>query len=231
VPKPEEPLSWGTDRIISDLNERLRADRWLVCNEVWLDDRGHARADLMALPRKFSARTALLFEVKTSRADLTGELRSGKWRKYLQHGAVAFAYPMGLAKLTEIPKECAAIVRHTGGWRWERAPRWQRAPEMTPYLWMRLAMSVSDEALDRGMNTWRPRAVAAHKIAWQSRLAFAHRVSQIALKLPHYEEWTARAETEWQALYSEVQRLRDQKETLEAQVANVRIQLTKLQGV
>ena len=66
------------------------------------------------------------FEVKASRADLLSDLRSGKWRKYIDAGVLSrfsFAFPEGLAEADEIPQEAGVYVRGSrGGWRFARRP-------------------------------------------------------------------------------------------------------------
>lgn len=74
------------------------------------------------------------YEVKVQRSDFLGDIRSGKWRRYLcTAGQVFFAVPEGIIEHSEVPKECGLIVReqlkqggNTYGHTWQlrkRAPK------------------------------------------------------------------------------------------------------------
>jgi len=56
------------------------------------------------------------FEVKVSRNDLLGDLRSKKWHKYLPYvHEFYFAFPDGLATVDEIPEPAGVIIMTEGG--------------------------------------------------------------------------------------------------------------------
>jgi hypothetical protein len=210
---------WTTETLREDLNDRLRADRWLCANEVWLDRIGQSRADIMAVARSFSADPkAMIIELKCWRGDLLADLRAEKWRKYAKFGAVVFAFPQGLATPQEIPPEAGVLIRIPQGWSWKRSPRWAQAPRMTDRLWLRLAMTASDEALNRAVARQRSGYVNTEVVARRMRHEYARQVAMTARDLPQYRRWLEDTKQQWLMLAGEVRDLKDKKRDLELEL-------------
>ena len=173
-------IEWTTEELTDDLCGKLRADQFLVAVEVKLRDSTAQRADLLAMRRKLANSPMLIFEIKTSRADLLGDLRREKWRGYLNDGAVAFAFPAGLAEPSEIPKEAGVIIRIAQGWSWKRAPKWAAAPLPSPYLYRRMALSASDQYASRVRKQLTPRSAEIWMAARNKRQENGRLLAQIA---------------------------------------------------
>ncbi len=137
-------------RLQADLAQHLRRKyngKAMVFTEVALSGTwsSHGRLDVVAIwtYRGYSQQRTHGYEVKASRSDLLGDLRAGKWRRYLHDvDHMYFAMPDGLAKLDEIPKECGVIIQLAEGqWRIiRRAPRVERQQDLTtPWRLLRRA--------------------------------------------------------------------------------------------
>ena len=154
--------TWTTAALTDDLIKYLWRDRWLAVREVQLTPMGQ-RADVLAMRRKFNDSPFFIFEIKTQRSDLLADLRSQKWRGYLEHGAVAFAFPLGLAEAKEIPAEAGVYIRGRWSWGWYRAARRFNAPRPSDYLHRRLSMTLADQVEARTRDEVRVRFVAANE--------------------------------------------------------------------
>ncbi len=120
------------DDLQEALAKTLRARRRnsIVFTEIALAGSfgSEGRLDVVVFTSTNGYRKVILegFEVKASRADLLGDLRSSKWRKYIDAGVLSrfsFAFPEGLAEADEIPPEAGVYVRGPrGGWRFARRP-------------------------------------------------------------------------------------------------------------
>lgn len=181
---------WSTRELTADLLGRLLADRWLAVVEVQIGHMGQ-RADVLAMRRKFDGSPMLIFEIKTSRADLLQDLRREKWRGYLSAGAVAFAFPQDLADPKEIPAEAGVYLRVGQGWSWKRSPKWARAPKPSDYLFRRLAMTVSDQVENRAKAHFRPRAADLYHVAARARTEIGRRLATIANDIDGWERMLA----------------------------------------
>lgn len=186
APKKPGP-SWTTQDLTEDLMAKLRADLYLVAREATLRDQTGQRADVLAMRRKLSNGPMLIFEIKTSRSDLLSDLKREKWRGYLSDGAVAFAFPAGLADPREIPLEAGVIVRIAQGWSWKRAPRWKDAPAPTAYLLRRMALTASDQAATRTRAELQPRTADLWRAQKNARTELGRRLAKIAQDIDLWE--------------------------------------------
>lgn len=77
-----------------------------------------ARADVWALTVKWHYRV-IIYECKKTRSDFLADVRSGKYKKYLDHCHVLyFAAERGLIKPDEVPEGVGLYTRGPrGGWR------------------------------------------------------------------------------------------------------------------
>lgn len=171
---------WSTAALTADLAAKLRLDQYLVVAEATLRSTTNQRADLLAMRRKLADSPMMIVEIKTARADLVADLWTEKWRGYLLDGAVVFAFPVGLADPKEIPNEAGVIVRVGQGWSWKRAPRWAAAPLPTPYLYRRMALTVSDQSASRARSLMMPRSHDLWHAARKERLGNGRRLAEIA---------------------------------------------------
>lgn len=213
---------WTTAQLTADLAGKLRADQFLVAAEATLRAQTGQRADLLAMHRKLTDLPMVIFEIKTSRSDLLRDLKSEKWRGYLVDGAVAFAFPAGLADPREIPNEAGVIVRIANGWSWRRAPRWADAPRPTPYLYRRMALTASDQAAERVRADMTPRASDLWSAGRKARKDNGRRLAQIAQNIDVYEKLAAEAADKYSRQLSirdrlerEVRELEGRKRVLE----------------
>ena len=141
------PAAWTAGTLAADLCQTLGARGWITVREIALDDRLTHRGDVVAMLASGRINRVDVYELKVSRSDLLGDLRRDKWRAYLKHGAVWFAFPQGLADPREIPLEAGVIVRRADGWRQVRAPR-PFVGEPSVSLMRRLVMAVRSQAVD-----------------------------------------------------------------------------------
>jgi hypothetical protein len=75
------------------------------------------RADVIEVKPSYTRFCVSIYEVKVSRSDFQSDIRSGKWKGYLDHcHRFYFAVPAGMVKKEEIPEEAGLIVRGGNGW-------------------------------------------------------------------------------------------------------------------
>ncbi|TCL74206.1 hypothetical protein EDC14_1004144 [Hydrogenispora ethanolica] len=75
------------------------------------------RADVLEVKPSYTRFCVSIYEVKISRADFQSDVRSGKWRGYLDHcHRFYFAVPAGMVEKQEVPPEAGLIVRGETGW-------------------------------------------------------------------------------------------------------------------
>lgn len=78
---------------------------------------GTQRADIVDVKPSYTRFNISIYEIKVSRADLLSDLRSGKWRGYLDHcHRFYFAIPSGIGDKKDIPPEAGLVVRGATGW-------------------------------------------------------------------------------------------------------------------
>lgn len=108
-------MTWTAGALGADLATKLRGDGWICVHEIALCDQLSHRGDLVVMLCSGRINRVDIYELKVARSDLLGDLRREKWRAYLEHGAVWFAFPKGLADPREIPAEAGVIVRSDAG--------------------------------------------------------------------------------------------------------------------
>ncbi|MBA30106.1 hypothetical protein [uncultured Hyphomonas sp.] len=116
-----EPYHYGRSTAHDDLQATLL--HWLANQSgraAWGEiDLDGARADAYAVEivrRKLV--NPHIYEVKAARSDFTGEMRTGKWRKYLPWCCrFDFVTPAGLCERSEIPEEAGWLVLEDGNFR------------------------------------------------------------------------------------------------------------------
>ena len=75
------------------------------------------RADVITVKPSYTRFCVAIYEIKVSRSDFQSDIRSDKWRGYLDHcHRFYFAAPAGMLKKDEIPPEAGLIVRGPKGW-------------------------------------------------------------------------------------------------------------------
>ena len=95
--------------------------RWLQGGQIPIPD-------LLTLQRSYTKPAPTIYECKVSKADFGGDVRSGKWMRYLPLCCrFYFALPEGIVKKTEIPEEAGLIVRNADGWHVTKAPKFHEA--------------------------------------------------------------------------------------------------------
>jgi len=82
---------------------------------VWLER--PQRADVVEVKPSYTRFCVSIYEIKVSRADFLSDIRSEKWKGYLEHcHRFYFAVPSGMVKKEEIPSGAGLIVRGETGW-------------------------------------------------------------------------------------------------------------------
>jgi hypothetical protein len=92
------------------------------------------RADVLEIKPSYTRFCVSIYEVKISRSDFQSDIRSEKWRGYLDHcHRFYFAVPAGMVNKQEVPPEAGLIVRGETGWVTQKAakPRDTEIPYMT----------------------------------------------------------------------------------------------------
>jgi len=113
------------DELLADLANSLRSgtrrsQRFVVTNanlgSRWLES-NCPRADLFAMRKSYTQFEVAIYEVKANRADFSGDIARGKWRRYLPFcHRFYWAAPAGLIKLEDLEAEVGLIVRSNKGW-------------------------------------------------------------------------------------------------------------------
>lgn len=76
------------------------------------------KADVVRIRPSYTRFCVDIFEVKVKRADFLKEIRTAKWKGYLEHcHRLYFASLSGVIDKKEIPDECGLIVRGQKGWK------------------------------------------------------------------------------------------------------------------
>lgn len=79
---------------------------------------GTQLADVVAVKPSYTRFCLSIYEIKVSRADFQSDVRSEKYKGYLDHShRLYFATPAGMVTKDEIPEEAGWIVRGTSGWK------------------------------------------------------------------------------------------------------------------
>ena len=204
------PAAWTAGTLAADLCQTLAARGWITVREIALDDRLTHRGDVVAMLASGRINRVDVYELKVARSDLLGDLRREKWRAYLRHGAVWFAFPAGLADPREIPLEAGVIVRRADGWRQVRAPGpFVGGPSVS--LMRRLVMAVRSQAVSplsmRKASLWEAQRKA--------RTENARLVLKVAAELQLWTELTERK-------YQEKRELERQLSDLQAKLRDLR---------
>lgn len=176
------PTAWTAGTLSADLCQTLGARGWITVREIALDDRLAHRGDVVAMLASGRINRVDIYELKVARSDLLGDLRRDKWRAYLKHGPVWFAFPAGLADPREIPIEAGVIVRRADGWRRVRAPGpFGGQPSVS--LMRRMMMAVRSQAVAPPG----PRSASLWAASRQARTENARLVLQVAGNI---DAWT-----------------------------------------
>ena len=84
---------------------------------VWLNYGGVGQADVITIKPSYTRFNLDIYECKVSRSDYLKDIKSGKYKKYLEHcNRLYFAVTYGIAKVEEIPENVGLIVRGENGW-------------------------------------------------------------------------------------------------------------------
>lgn len=95
--------------------------RWLSGGQVPIPD-------LLTLQKSYTKPAPTIYECKVSKSDFAGDVRSGKWMRYLPLCCrFYFALPEGIVKKTEIPDEAGLIIRKAEGWHVSKSPKFHEA--------------------------------------------------------------------------------------------------------
>ena len=75
------------------------------------------RADVIVVKPSYNKFRLTIYEVKATRSDFLSDIRTGKWKGYLDHcHRFYFAIQEGIASKNEIPKQAGLLVRDKKGW-------------------------------------------------------------------------------------------------------------------
>ena len=79
---------------------------------------GTQHADVVTIRPSYTKFCMDIFEAKVSRTDFMGDVKSGKWKGYLNHcHRFYFACLSGIAKIADVPREAGLYVRGDKGWK------------------------------------------------------------------------------------------------------------------
>jgi hypothetical protein len=104
------------DELINSLAEMLCQHRLVIPNvhlgSAWTGTVGERGiVDLISISYHYKNPDVVIYEIKASRADLFGDIKREKWRKYCPHcHRVVFAFEKGMAKPEEVPIECGVVL-------------------------------------------------------------------------------------------------------------------------
>lgn len=105
---------WAHDALAADLLDARHLAGEIAIERLAL--RGGI-VDVAAMRLSWSKPRLTAYEVKISRADFLSDIRSGKWRNYLESvERLYFAVPAGMIDAREVPPECGFTVRATNSW-------------------------------------------------------------------------------------------------------------------
>ncbi|ADI02578.1 hypothetical protein Slip_1823 [Syntrophothermus lipocalidus DSM 12680] len=113
-------------------------------------------ADVMRVLPSYTRFCVFIYEVKVSRNDFLSDIRSGKWRGYLDHcHRFMFAMPTEIATKDDIPTEAGLIVRGPKGWKIEKSAPFREIdiPKQTlmSMLFMKQRNSLRQRNLSRAL--------------------------------------------------------------------------------
>lgn len=104
----------------NELIKDFMLGRELAITEVFLNDKSNiiCRADVIDIKHDFNKMDIHIIEIKASREDFLSDIRTEKFKKYLQHcNRFSFGINEGIANKNEIPAKIGLIVRNKNGWK------------------------------------------------------------------------------------------------------------------
>jgi len=108
--------SWRHNELAEDL-ANIKGTNFLdvPLGSVWLER--PQRADVVEVKPSYTRFCVSIYEIKVSRADFHSDIRTEKWKGYLEHcHRFYFTLPSGLVKKREVPEGAGLIVRGETGW-------------------------------------------------------------------------------------------------------------------
>lgn len=104
------------DDLAYDLAKHLAVDGKLIWCDMQIGPQGSPRPDVFTLRKSFVNPAPSAYECKVSVSDFRADITEGKWQSYLAFaGAVTFAVPVGLVKVSDIPTGCGFMTRSDDG--------------------------------------------------------------------------------------------------------------------
>lgn len=95
-----------------------------VWRNKWLGYDSAPIADVLTIKPSYNKFNIDIYECKVTRSDFLNEIKTGKWKKYLNHcHRLYFATKKGIANKEEIPEGVGWIVMGDKGWKTIRAPK------------------------------------------------------------------------------------------------------------
>lgn len=108
-------MTWKHDELAADLLDREHRGNRIAVERIAL--RGGI-LDVVSMRLSWTYPRITGFEVKISRSDFLGDVRSGKYKNYLESVKyLFFAVPKGMIDARECPDGCGLIVRGPRAWR------------------------------------------------------------------------------------------------------------------
>jgi len=84
---------------------------------VWLNKVGLGIADVVTVKPSYNKFSLDVYECKVTRSDLMNDIKTGKYKKYLNHcNRFYYACVDGIVKKEDIPEECGLIIRKDNTW-------------------------------------------------------------------------------------------------------------------
>lgn len=116
MPMSKEYKSWEHEKLAEDL-ARIKGTGYLdvPLGSVFLGN--PQRADVIEIKPSYTRFCTTIYEIKISRSDFLSDIRTDKWKGYLEHcQRFYFAVPSGMVTKDEIPSPAGLIVRGETGW-------------------------------------------------------------------------------------------------------------------
>lgn len=131
--------------------EKFATWREIPLGSVTLTGNRVQRADVLQMVKSFRRPYITIYEVKATRSDFQADIRSGKWKGYLEHcNRLYFAIPAGMVHLGETPRVAGLItLGKSGSWQVVKGAANQQQPMLTAELLLKLAMTPCNRPLPR----------------------------------------------------------------------------------
>ena len=110
---------WKHNELAEDLSFNIGKTPYLdvTLGSSMLNNHKVQRADVLSVKPSYRRFCISIYEIKISRSDFLSDIRSEKWKGYLEHcHRFYFATPEGMVDKSEIPDPAGLLLRSPKGW-------------------------------------------------------------------------------------------------------------------